>query len=133
MASFTIFSILGSLAHESGVPVKDVVKSGPGLAFISYPGTKFNFKLQTFNLNILSLRRRHCEIRSARDSSTVFRTVLLDVVYTWCWISYCFDQWHHSNYSRPVSDCQEVAHYNCSFNCGIFFWPHLRHTRTQQN
>ena len=37
LAGFTIFAILGSLAVSSGIEVEEVVKSGPGLAFISYP------------------------------------------------------------------------------------------------
>jgi len=32
-----VFSILGFMAREAGVDVRDVVKSGPGLAFIVYP------------------------------------------------------------------------------------------------
>nr|KAG5708016.1 hypothetical protein BaRGS_025154 [Batillaria attramentaria] len=34
---FAIFSVLGYMAHQSGVPVEEVVSSGPGLAYIVYP------------------------------------------------------------------------------------------------
>lgn len=37
LAGFTIFGILGNLALESGKDIKDVVKSGWALAFVSYP------------------------------------------------------------------------------------------------
>ncbi|XP_066988644.1 sodium-dependent nutrient amino acid transporter 1-like [Macrobrachium rosenbergii] len=50
LAGFTIFCILGNLAHELGADVKDVVKGGSGLAFISYPEalTKFDAVPQLF-------------------------------------------------------------------------------------
>ena len=52
LAGFVIFSILGNLAFELQVPVKDVVDSGPGLAFVSYPSAlaKFDFLPQLFSL-----------------------------------------------------------------------------------
>lgn len=38
MAGFTIFGILGNLAHELKVEdISQVVRPGTGLAFISYP------------------------------------------------------------------------------------------------
>ncbi|XP_076451015.1 sodium- and chloride-dependent glycine transporter 2-like [Babylonia areolata] len=36
-AGFAVFSVLGYLAHQSSVPVNEVVSSGPGLAFVVYP------------------------------------------------------------------------------------------------
>lgn len=38
IAGFTIFGILGHLAHELGTDdIESVVNGGPGIAFISYP------------------------------------------------------------------------------------------------
>ncbi|OXA43432.1 Sodium-dependent nutrient amino acid transporter 1 [Folsomia candida] len=36
LAGFTVFSILGNLAHETGAKIENVAKSGPGLVFVSY-------------------------------------------------------------------------------------------------
>merc|ERR1711971_411401 len=37
IASVLVFSILGAQAKETGIPLKDLVRGGQGLAFISYP------------------------------------------------------------------------------------------------
>ncbi|XP_055703632.1 sodium-dependent nutrient amino acid transporter 1-like isoform X2 [Phlebotomus papatasi] len=53
LAGFTIFGILGHLAHEIGTDdVSTVVVSGAGLAFISYPDAiaKFDFLPQMFSV-----------------------------------------------------------------------------------
>ena len=36
-AGFAVFSVLGYLAQSQGVPIGNVVKGGPGLAFVIYP------------------------------------------------------------------------------------------------
>jgi solute carrier family 6 amino acid transporter-like protein 5/7/9/14 len=43
LAGFTIFSVLGNLSYESGIPIEDVLDGGNGLAFISYPMAIANF------------------------------------------------------------------------------------------
>lgn len=53
MAGFTIFGILGNLAHELGVEdIRNVVRGGTGLAFVSYPDAiaKFTVLPQVKNL-----------------------------------------------------------------------------------
>lgn len=52
LAGVTIFAILGNLAHNLGIKdIRKVVKSGTGLAFISYPDaiSKIQFVPQLFS------------------------------------------------------------------------------------
>jgi len=44
-AGFVIYSIIGYLAHESGAPISEVVKQGPGLVFVIYPEAVSNLPL----------------------------------------------------------------------------------------
>lgn len=55
IAGITIFGILGNLAHNMQIDdISKVVKSGTGLAFISYPDaiSKFEYLPQVENLKI---------------------------------------------------------------------------------
>lgn len=49
-AGLVIFSVIGFLAHELGVPVASVVDQGAGLAFIVYP----EVSLQNYNQHLSS-------------------------------------------------------------------------------
>lgn len=37
ISGIVTFSILGAMAHDLDMPIRDVVKDGPGLAFVAYP------------------------------------------------------------------------------------------------
>lgn len=52
LAGVTVFGILGSLAANVGKPIEKVIKSGAGLAFISYPDAiaKFEHVPQLFSV-----------------------------------------------------------------------------------
>ena len=80
LAGFVIFSILGSLAHELGVPVKDVVDSGPGLAFVSYPSAlaKFDVVPQLFSV-LFFLMLITLGLGSATGLTTGIITVFCDL------------------------------------------------------
>lgn len=59
VAGCTIFGILGNLAYELGVEdISKVVKSGAGLAFVSYPDAiaKFSFLPQVRSHSLLIYR-----------------------------------------------------------------------------
>lgn len=36
-AGFVVFSVIGFMSHETGLPVSTVATGGPGLAFVTYP------------------------------------------------------------------------------------------------
>jgi len=52
LAGFTVFAILGHLAHELNVDITEVAADGPGLVFVSYPSaiSKFTWAPQLFSV-----------------------------------------------------------------------------------
>eukprot|EP00088_Acartia_fossae_P026331 TRINITY_DN27144_c1_g1_i9.p1 TRINITY_DN27144_c1_g1~~TRINITY_DN27144_c1_g1_i9.p1 ORF type:complete len:677 (-),score=225.64 TRINITY_DN27144_c1_g1_i9:321-2351(-) len=80
LAGIITFSILGHLAHELGVPIENVVKSGAGLAFISYPEVvaKFEFAPQLFAV-LFFLMLITLGLGSAVGFVNVITTLLKDI------------------------------------------------------
>ena len=72
MAGFTIFGILGNLAHELGTDdITKVVRGGTGLAFISYPDAIAKFTvLPQVRLIIIMIINNH------NNSKIVFSALL---------------------------------------------------------
>ena len=83
---FTIFSVLGNLANELNVPIETVIKSGQGLAFISYPTAiaKFDYVPQVakhLNLNHFFILTNTFETLLKRPTQHKFhKTMVFDWV-----------------------------------------------------
>ena len=54
-AGFVVFSTVGFLAQQQGVPVSEVAAGGPGLAFVVYPTAIAEIQMAPFLLGIFSL------------------------------------------------------------------------------
>ncbi|CAL4207512.1 unnamed protein product, partial [Meganyctiphanes norvegica] len=84
LAGFTVFSILGYLAHELGKDVHDVVTAGNGLAFITYPEViaKFDIAPQVFSV-LFFLMLFTLGVGSLAADTGVVITVVCDQFPTW--------------------------------------------------
>ncbi|XP_014489453.1 PREDICTED: sodium-dependent nutrient amino acid transporter 1-like [Dinoponera quadriceps] len=85
LAGFTIFGILGNLAYELGTDdISRVVRSGTGLAFISYPDAiaKFNVLPQFFSV-LFFLMLYVLGIGSAVAFVGALNTIICDQFPTW--------------------------------------------------
>lgn len=61
LAGFTIFAILGNLAHNLGTDIPSVAGKGPALAFASYPLaiSKFEFVPQVSSFSFCNCKKRY--------------------------------------------------------------------------
>ena len=140
LAGFVIFSILGSLAHELGVPVKDVVDSGPGLAFVSYPSAlaKFDVVPQLFSV-LFFLMLITLGLGSATGLTTGIITVFCDLYPEKNKVHYILkiiflinhhldnDNWSHLCYWLQHWSCLCYSWRSSYFIIGGLFWRWLYH------
>lgn len=88
-AGFAIFSILGYMSLKTGLPIEQVAKGGPGLAFVAYPqalsimpagpvwSVIFFFMLLTLGLDSQVISSNFREVFFSRYNEMMFSSLLL--------------------------------------------------------
>lgn len=101
LAGFTIFGILGHLAHELGTSdVGSVVKGGTGLAFISYPDAIAKFEWMP---QVKICGRLGYKLCSVSCDVGFFRAVFLHAICPGRRQQHCYDIVRHDCDSGSVS------------------------------
>ncbi|XP_063230449.1 sodium- and chloride-dependent glycine transporter 1 [Bacillus rossius redtenbacheri] len=99
LAGFVVFSVLGFMSHQTGVPISTVVTGGPGLAFVTYPEAlsllpypqfwAILFYLMLFFLGIDScFVQIEAIISSVTDEYPMLRRKKKLVTFTFCFIMF---------------------------------------------
>ncbi|KAK6182355.1 hypothetical protein SNE40_010063 [Patella caerulea] len=79
-AGFVVFSVLGFMSHKTGSLVEDIVNTGPGLAFITYPEALSQLPLPQLWAVLFFLMLLFVSIDSMFVSVEVVITTLTDLI-----------------------------------------------------
>lgn len=127
MAGITIFGILGNLAHNMKIDdISKVVKSGTGLAFISYPDaiSKFQYLPQVNEECTMGLFIMFYKVNFF-FSSGICRAVLFHVIHIGNWIGCCSTKCCRHCPLRSISKFEVCTGCGCNINIGFLCWSHL--------
>lgn len=128
MAGITIFGILGNLAHNMKIDdISKVVKSGTGLAFVSYPDaiSKFQFLPQVNSSNNKTKYFHENDQFLNYSCSGICCAILFHVIHIGHWIGGCITKCCRHCALRSISEFEICSCGSCNINTRVFCWPHI--------
>ncbi|CBY32711.1 unnamed protein product [Oikopleura dioica] len=103
LAGIAIFSVLGNMSYETGIPMETVGRSGPGLAFIAYPRALKALPYPLFWMSLFFGMLIMLGLASECAEIEAISSMIVDLKQNW---------FNKRKYRRPIFVC---------FLCVLFF------------